>query len=595
MLGIATVLISATLIYYLIPDTKKSPKIRNVFITGIILLLIYAGSQIRNCSLQQARTNELTPKLKISIFPFDNTLTQYKYPLQDYNIHIANENMKSVDIRDLTIEFLFPNIVSQANGHISLYSGGPVWVTGMRSVVTNEKGRIFTEEKPAESQISKTCNLSIQKWEKNKVSQNSNSVIFSCERFPPNSAYIGTIVIDLTKSPTGIVKTPDEIGKYVGRYYYEIDGKKFPSVTISDKIPSPNHEIKLSEHYYDQGISFMKGSKYQKAILRFSEAIKLNPKHHLAYFRRAYSYGILGKLDDALTDFNKVIEISPNFAEAYFNRAITLAKKGNQTQELRKKDFCTAWNLGFEAALKPCLLESLSEINPNDGVFVIATHNKNYFEKNGKYYTVIPHISKTNFEMHGYKDKNDVLNILISNAFCNKAILQFAALDKLRTPLDNQNHEIKVTWYNGENKLYLDGALVDIYPKSLGQSKSHAKDDGYLFRTLSSVNTEQGTIEIDLSNKDWLESNSQFITVIPHIITKNFEIHGYRDKDNIFKILISNAHFHRALLQFKDISKLIKSPNHPKHTIEIRWNSTKAQLVIDKEVADTLIVPDKAS
>jgi tetratricopeptide (TPR) repeat protein len=458
----------------------------------------------------------------------------------------------------------------------------------MRMVEKSSNGLKVTEEEPADSPISRKTALTIQRWKINGAYKNSHIAVFSSEKFSPDDAFHGKIVVDLSQVPQGAIKIPDMIGKYQGKYKFEIEGKSFPAETISGTIPVPDIDRKRSEHFYDQGTNFVKDKSFGDAISAFTETIRLYPKHERALFARGYCYGLTGQQQKALDDFNKVIELSPRHAQAYFNRAIAKRSIGGYEKRLIKDDFYKSWELGFESGLKEHLIESLDEINPSSGFIEFSIGNKKWLELNGQFITMIPHVSKSDFEIHGYRDKDNVFNFMIRNKTNEKAYLKFSEIEKLRTRGDATKHNIKITWYENEKKLYIDGALVDIFPKNISPSPIGVKDDGYLFRELSKVNPQEGRIEIDVSKESWSEADGNFISMIPHILLKNFEIYGYRDRDNVFKVLLSTASFDRAILHFKELSKLRAEPSHPKHKIQIAWNSYECRLLIDGNLVDSI-------
>ena len=93
-----------------------------------------------------------------------------------------------------------------------------------------------------------------------------------------------------------------------------------------------------------------------------------------------------------------------------------------------------------------------------------ATHDKRWLEQNNYFIEFVPYINKGNFEIHIYRDNDNVFKVLISNSFSKKVTLKYSDLDKLKSNPNHQQHTIAITWGNGENKLYIDGALVDKYP-----------------------------------------------------------------------------------------------------------------------------------
>ena len=565
-------------------------------VVAFVLLIFVIALHVRNHIILQGVKESLTPKLEVHVRPEDwptPALAKYKYPLQEYTLRITNDNKDSAPIEDLTIELYFPYIITSAEGKTTQFSGGPVKVWDMRKVEVKSGEVIRTEEEPPETPAAQSMSLSVQKWKENDKLVNSHIAMFVCREWPHETVFAGSIVVDLTKKPTGMIKNPDNIGRYFGKYNYKIMGKKFPTVKIEGELPEPKIDLKLAEHHYDQGKDLVEKGDLDKAIPEFSKALDLNPEHTEAYFERGMCYAFRGYHLEAKKDLDKVIERKPKHAENYYNRAVAREKMGEKTEEIRE-DYEKAFNLGFDRAAKPYLTLMLAEVNPSNGFLQRDIRNKKWLEKNDEFIEIIPHVSKEDFEIHAFRDKDNILKVLISNAFTKKVVLQFKGLEKLEKTPDRSMHTIKVTWFNGENKLYIDGALVDVYPKETGKSMTDGRgeatrialQESELFRGLRDANPEKGSLTLSVSREEWLEGNGQFITIFPHILTEQLEIHAYRDTDNIFKVLVSNPFIEKALLQYSDLDKLKAAPNHPKHEIEIGWVLGEIRLYIDGNLAD---------
>ena len=59
----------------------------------------------------------------------------------------------------------------------------------------------------------------------------------------------------------------------------------------------------------DKGIDLINEKKFDKAIVLYSKAIKLNPKVQLAIYNRGIAYAEIKEYSKALSDFNNVIEL----------------------------------------------------------------------------------------------------------------------------------------------------------------------------------------------------------------------------------------------------------------------------------------------
>lgn len=65
---------------------------------------------------------------------------------------------------------------------------------------------------------------------------------------------------------------------------------------------------------------------YNRAILFYDEAIKIDPKYEYAYLSRGSAYHNLEKYDKAIEDYSKAIEYNPEDLVAYINRGIAYGK-----------------------------------------------------------------------------------------------------------------------------------------------------------------------------------------------------------------------------------------------------------------------------
>jgi tetratricopeptide (TPR) repeat protein len=71
-----------------------------------------------------------------------------------------------------------------------------------------------------------------------------------------------------------------------------------------------------------QGEGFLKAGRFDEAVGKFNQAIKLNPKYTAAYFQRGNAYFALKKVPDALKDFAQVTVLAPKNASGWYNKGI---------------------------------------------------------------------------------------------------------------------------------------------------------------------------------------------------------------------------------------------------------------------------------
>ncbi|KAF1401136.1 Sperm-associated antigen 1, partial [Spheniscus humboldti] len=83
----------------------------------------------------------------------------------------------------------------------------------------------------------------------------------------------------------------------------------------------------------NEGNDFVKKGKYEEAVNKYSECIKLNTKECTIYTNRALCYLKLYKYEEAKQDCDHVLQIEDSNIKAFYRRA--LAYKGLQ---VRKKN-----------------------------------------------------------------------------------------------------------------------------------------------------------------------------------------------------------------------------------------------------------------
>lgn len=87
---------------------------------GCVLLGLVGALYIRNDILMKELAKAVTPELLIRLNVEDDpAVSPYNHPLYEYTLFVSIDNMKRVPIQDLSVEFFFPNIISQVRGSTS--------------------------------------------------------------------------------------------------------------------------------------------------------------------------------------------------------------------------------------------------------------------------------------------------------------------------------------------------------------------------------------------------------------------------------------------------------------------------------------------
>jgi S1-C subfamily serine protease len=79
-----------------------------------------------------------------------------------------------------------------------------------------------------------------------------------------------------------------------------------PALPIVPSTPATN-----AKAYFDNGVAALGKLDYEKAIIDFTEAIRLDPSYALAYVSRGDASTSHGNLDDAIRDYNEAIRMIP--------------------------------------------------------------------------------------------------------------------------------------------------------------------------------------------------------------------------------------------------------------------------------------------
>ena len=89
---------------------------------------------------------------------------------------------------------------------------------------------------------------------------------------------------------------------------------------------------------------YSQNREYDKAIVEYTQALRLDPNYTLAYNDRSYIYGEIKKdYDRAIADYTQAIRLNPNFVAAYHNRGSVYGHKRDYTRVIA--DFETALRL----------------------------------------------------------------------------------------------------------------------------------------------------------------------------------------------------------------------------------------------------------
>lgn len=118
-----------------------------------------------------------------------------------------------------------------------------------------------------------------------------------------------------------------------------------------------------SAQLHHDGIVLNKLGKHEEALVKFDQAIKLNPQDNVAWHRKGIELNALGKYSEAMECFEKAIHINPRDKFAWNHRALSLCKMGNHgdaimsCNEAIKIDDTYPFAWGNRAVIAACLAD----------------------------------------------------------------------------------------------------------------------------------------------------------------------------------------------------------------------------------------------
>lgn len=80
--------------------------------------------------------------------------------------------------------------------------------------------------------------------------------------------------------------------------------------------------------YNNRGLVYRRMGDYERAIANYSVAIKQKPNYAAAFNNRGYAYRKLGRYEEATRDYSKAIKLKAGYVAAHFNRGFAKRKLG---------------------------------------------------------------------------------------------------------------------------------------------------------------------------------------------------------------------------------------------------------------------------
>jgi tetratricopeptide (TPR) repeat protein len=130
---------------------------------------------------------------------------------------------------------------------------------------------------------------------------------------------------------------------------------------------------KLATAFDNRGVAYRQKGEYDRALLDYEQAIRLNPSNANAYNNRGIIYRIKGEYARAIADYDEAIWLKHgDFPAAYYNRALAYADKGEYGLSLRDFEFVMRVNPSNALALYARGLILLKKTNTEAGKIDIS-------------------------------------------------------------------------------------------------------------------------------------------------------------------------------------------------------------------------------
>jgi len=229
--------------------------------------------------------NALKPELILDVNIHHDALpSDYAPPLKEYRINFQNKNKNSATINDFSAHFAFRNKIESIKTDVSVPTGLPATISSFRIDTEDSKGNMIKiyEEKQSNVHLNNTFSFSIDTIFENGKETNSNEAVLYCERWPENAIFEATVVIN-TKITTNTLKLP--VGSFSGRYYYEIDGKKYQEtfkkeLPLVDYIELQNSKYELTAQYSNENFKTTLKKYFDNSnVVKKAYFLYVNPLH----------------------------------------------------------------------------------------------------------------------------------------------------------------------------------------------------------------------------------------------------------------------------------------------------------------------------
>ncbi len=224
--------------------------------------------------------------------------------------------------------------------------------------------------------------------------------------------------------------------------------------------------------YYNRGVAYYAKGENDRAIVDYSDALRLDPKYVDAYNNRGRAYFAKGDKDRAFADFSETIRLNPKYAFAYNNRGLVYYGRGDNDRAI--SDYSAAIRLDpkyvdaynsrgnayYAKGDKDRAFADYSEAIRLDPKFAFAHHNRGlvYYAKGDKDRAIADYSAAIRFDPKYVDAYNDRGNAYYAKGDYDDAIADYSVAIRL-----NPNYALP--YYNRGNAYHAkkdnDRAIAD--------------------------------------------------------------------------------------------------------------------------------------
>ena len=110
--------------------------------------------------------------------------------------------------------------------------------------------------------------------------------------------------------------------------------------------PIPTPKAVIPEEFIIRGTIFAEEGQFDLAVRDFTEAIRLRPDYHAAYYNRGLTYVKMERYEEGVQDFTTIIGVAPTHQGAHVQRAFAYILLGRDDEA--EADVIRAIELGVD-------------------------------------------------------------------------------------------------------------------------------------------------------------------------------------------------------------------------------------------------------